>query len=90
MAGKDKVNAQWKVHTPNLLTEVLSNSGTSILHIPLNILARLLEAVAVRASQLNDQELNQLMVRLTLYDIADPESKGYDKNRVDMILKGDK
>lgn len=78
--------AYWKVHTSNLLGEVLNNSTTGVLRLPLNILARLLGAVAIRASQLNDPELNKLMLRLTLYAIADPESADYDPKAVNELL----
>lgn len=77
---------QWKVHTPNLLKEVLMNEGASALHIPINILAELLEAVAKRASELNDPELNMLMLRLTLYSMADPQLPDYDPKLVNRLL----
>lgn len=80
------MEAQWKVHTGNLLGEVLNNSSTGVLQKPLTIFAKLLEQVSTRASQLNDPELNKLMVRLTLYEIADPESKMYDPVRVKEVL----
>jgi hypothetical protein len=63
----------WKVHTPSLLREVLNNRGSEILSQPLNIFGRLLAQVAKRASELDDPELNILMMRLTLYEQADPE-----------------
>ena len=63
---------QWKCHTPNLLAEVLNNPGTAILRMPLRILGELLHGVAERAAEVNDPALNLLMLRLTLYDIADP------------------
>lgn len=72
------VQPQWKVHLPNLLGEILNNQGCSILKIPLNITARLLNQVADRAIQLDDPELNKLMMRLALYSIADPDSEDYD------------
>lgn len=83
-------NLKWKCHTPNLLGEILTNEQCAILKIPLNILARLLMQVAKRSSQLNDPQLNALMCRLTLYDIADPESKSYDKEKLKLILKEEK
>ena len=77
---------EWKCHAPNLLGEVLNNDQCAPLKVPINILARLLLQVAKRASQLNDTELNKLMCRLTLYEIADPESKGYDKEKLKQLL----
>jgi len=77
---------KWKVHTPNLLNEILINKEAAILSIPLNIVGKLLYKVALRASGLNDPELNALMVRLTLYEIADPQSENYDQELCDKIL----
>jgi len=74
---------EWKVHTSALLDEVLLNSGTGILATPLRIFRGLLHDVAVRASELNDPALNILMLRLTLYDAADPDKHSYvEINRV--------
>lgn len=81
MAGtqrKTEMKMLWKVHTPNLLQEVLSNNETQMLLRPLQMLGKLLHDVATRASQLNDSELNKLMLQLTLYEVADPTSKSYD------------
>ena len=77
---------EWKVHTPQLLKEVLDNPTTQILKIPLTILAGLLFAVAKRASELNDPQLNALMCRLTLYEISDPYSSEFDKEKTEKII----
>jgi len=68
----------WNVHTSRLLSEVLSNPGTSAMLVPLTIFRNLLTAVGERAIQLNDPQLNLLMCRLTLYSVADPECPKYD------------
>lgn len=79
--------ASWKVHTPNLLNEVLnSNPGMGIFNVPFNILGKLLAGVGERAAELNDPELNALMVRLTIYTVADPESEDYDPEKCREIL----
>lgn len=85
MAKQQKLRPEWKVHTANLLKEILNNPGTGVLRIPLLTLSRLLIAVAERAAQLNDPILNDLMCRLTLYEIADPEKKSYNPLVVDEI-----
>lgn len=72
------VLAEWRVHTPNLLKEVLNNPVAAMLAIPMNVLGKLLAAVGERASELNDRALNKLMLRLTIYSAADPESPEYD------------
>ena len=78
---------QWRTHTANLLAEIMKNEGTAILKIPLNIFLRLLLDVAKRASEINDPQLNALMMRLTLYDVADPVSSEYDPKIVEKTLK---
>jgi hypothetical protein len=85
MGMKQKI--QWRVHTPNLLKEVLANSSAGILEKPLNILGKLLAMVGERAAELNDPELNALMLRLTIYSAADPDSPDYDQDVVDEYLK---
>jgi len=73
------VEAGWKVHTPNLLMEIMNNPGTGILHVPINIFGKLLAEVAERAIALDDTELNALVIRLTLYSTADPTSPDYNE-----------
>ncbi len=77
---------QWKVNISSLFDEVLENPTTRILRIPLQITHNLLRQVAQRASELNDPQLNALMCRLALYEIADPYSKEYDKKLVEEII----
>jgi hypothetical protein len=70
---------KWKCHTPKLLDEVLNrNENMSIFSAPFSIFGKLLAEVAERASELNDPELNDLMCRLTLYEVADPYSAEHD------------
>lgn len=81
------VNVQWKVHSARLLNEILnSNPGMGILEKPINIFGKLLAAVGDRAAELNDPQLNALMIRLTIYSVADPTSPDYDKTVCDAIL----
>ncbi len=68
----------WICHTTHLFDEILTNPDCAILRKPLIILRGLLADVAQRCIELNDDKLNLLMLRLTLYDCADPESKSYD------------
>lgn len=80
-------SVNWKVHTPNLLQEILNNPGTGILTQPLRILASILSDVGERAAELNDPKLNALMCRLTIYSISDPTAPDYDPEAVREILK---
>lgn len=69
---------KWKVHTPNLLKEILVNPNMACMAQPLRIFGALLAEVAERAIALNDPEMNKLMMRLTLYEQADPHSADFD------------
>lgn len=71
------MNVGWKVYTPGLLNEVLSNPGAGILSQPMRIFADLLGQVAARAIELDDPQLNLLMMRLALYDQADPTKHSF-------------
>lgn len=76
--GLAAVPLHWKVHTYQLLSEIVQCSGQAILEKPLNIFGKLLHAVGKRAAELNDPKLNALMCRLTIYTVADPDSPDYD------------
>lgn len=78
---------EFSVHTPNLLNEILQNNTTGIFKIPLVSLSNLLERVSQRASELNDPVLNNLMCKLTLYSIADPQSDDYNLEKIREIEK---
>ncbi len=83
------VQLGWRVHTPQLLNELskVNKDGLGVMTKPMAIFAGLLHQVAERASNINDLELNKLMMRLTLYDIADPESPRYDEKAVDDYME---
>lgn len=84
MSNKRELN--WSFHTVNFLREIGINPTLSVIRQPINIFGQILHEVATRASELNDPKLNALMVRLTLYEIADPESPEYNKALCDQIL----
>lgn len=77
---------EWKVHTTRLLAEVLQNPTCSVLHQPMVIMDNLLRQVAARAIELGDPELDKLMLRLTLYSIADPHSPDHNPEMVSRLL----
>lgn len=77
---------EWKVHTHGLFVEILNNPQCSSLKIPLNILLGLLRQVAQRATELNDPKLNELMIRLCLYSISNPDDPAFDADLVSQIL----
>lgn len=72
------VDADFKVHVPNLLEEILRNRECAALRMPLRLLASTLRRVAVRANELQDPKLTALVMSMALYEIGDPEHKDYD------------
>lgn len=79
---------QWRVNTPAFLKEIgNSNPSMSIMAKPLMIFASILGEVASRASELNDTKMNALMARLALYEITDPYSKEYDKEKTKSLIR---
>ena len=95
MKLNNKRNLYWKAHIPNLFKEIVecNPEHNNIFKCPLMIIERILIEIAKRAEELDDPELKLLCCRLTLYEIADPESKEYNpavfKILEDMIRKGD-
>lgn len=84
LATGGKLN--WKVNTPQLLKEIQNNEGTTILRIPLQILANILAELSERAIELNDTKLNGIMCRLALYDQSDPYSENYDRGMTEKAI----
>lgn len=79
---------EWRVNTPGLLKEIVEftlEGGAFV--VPLNILQGVLSEVAARAIELNDKELNKLMIRLSLYSIADPKSPEFDLEKCTEYLE---
>lgn len=82
---------QFRVHTPNLLREILAGNPTAWpLRQPIAIFADTLGQVAARAIELDDPELNKLMLRLTLYEQADPASPDYNPELLEGITEVEK
>lgn len=82
-----KNKLDWKVNTPELLKEIIENNDElGILRSPIMIFKSLLAEVANRAIEINDLELNKLMLRLSLYEVSNPESKDFDLQFVNNYL----
>jgi len=80
MALAEQVDdVRWKVHTTNLLEEVLNNKGASILAIPLKVLGEKLAEIAELAIEIDDPRLHLLMMDLTLYSASDPAETPLDE-----------
>ena len=82
-----RIACEWRVHTYRLLKEIADNSGQPILKKPMAIFGNLLAQVGERAAELNDPRLNALMLRLTIYTAADPESPDYDPELVAQTMR---
>ncbi len=91
MAKSKAREMQWRIHTPNFLKEIIECASpeqkNGILKQPIKIFQSLLIELAERCSEINDPKLNALMCRLTLYEIADPESKDFDSKLKEEIIK---
>lgn len=84
---KTSEKLEWRVHVQALFKEISNNPQCSQIIIPLKILKNLLIQVAKRAIELNDLQLNQLMMRMALYEISDPTTKGYNYKKMNAYLK---
>lgn len=79
---------EWKVHTHGLFNEIITNAQTKgAFTIPLNIMLDILRKVAQRAAELNDPKMNQLMIRLSLYSISNPDDPEYNPEEVSKLLE---
>lgn len=78
MKTENQQRLHWRCHTPRLFEEILLNPGCSALQQPLIIFRLILTEVAQRCIEVNDDKLNLLMLRLTLYECADPMSENYN------------
>lgn len=76
----------WRVHTPNLIQEILNNPNTWALVKPLEIFRDLLSELAEVSIKINDPELNAIMCRLTLYEQSDPKSKEYNPEAIKNLI----
>lgn len=79
---------EWKVCTARICREAVEETRDGwALKIPFQIMLNLLAQVAKRAIELDDEELNKLMLRLSLYSVANPEDPQYNPELVEAYLK---
>lgn len=79
----------WQIHTVTMLKEIAQNPQVSSMRKPIEILGKVLFAIADRARELNDPELNSLMCRLTLFSQSDPESADFDRDTLKLVHQFD-
>jgi hypothetical protein len=87
----DKPNQlQWRVNVPALYKELIENvPQAACMRQPFQILMSIMAEVGERAAELNDDQLNALMCRLSIYSISDPYSPDSDKElTIKIIEKG--
>lgn len=77
----------WRCHTPRLFEEMMINPGMEVFSAPLRIFRGILTEVAQRAIELDDDKLSLLMLRLTMYDCADPQHENYDPKAFERLEK---
>lgn len=77
---------QWKIHTPNLLQRIADIPAPGVLRVPLNLFGSAFADVAERAAEINDPHLNAMIMRLTLYSVADPHSLDYGLAIVNKVI----
>ena len=84
--AQNKNNLKWSVNAPQLLQEISLNKDLWVLNKPLNIFQSILGELAKRAIEIDDKELNKIMIRLSLYDISNPQSKDFNQQQINEYL----
>jgi len=80
-------NLKYKSNVKGLFEEIIgSNNQMWIMRQPLKLTYQILQEVAQRSQEINDPKLNCLMLRLSLYDINDPQSENFDQDAVEKYL----
>jgi len=89
----EKKELVFKVDTVSLLNEIQNNAihpkDMAALKIPFGYFRSLLNEVAKRAVEINDEDLNKLMLRMCLYSVSQTNSTDYDAELVDSILENE-
>ncbi len=81
------------VHTIRLLDELQNNATRPkdmvALQIPFDYFRALLHEVAQRCTEINDPILDILMIKLTLYSVANPDMPDFEQKVVTQYLESD-
>lgn len=87
MAQQDIETLSWSVDVPALLNEIIPNASPDerIYRPILSIFRSLLGEVAQRATELHDDKLDILMLRLNLYEMEGNNLCEKNKNRIRLI-----
>lgn len=85
---KKGIKLVWKVNTSSFLKEIgNSNPNMAGMGMPLTIFMHILAEVGNRAAELNDDKLNALMCRLSIYSVSDQYNEDYDEKIVKETLE---
>ena len=76
MSDKKDNEMHFNIDTPALIKEIAANNDLKMAQVPLRLLLGKLGQIALRATELNDPELNILMLEMKLYEI--PHNDIYD------------
>lgn len=80
--------AEWRVNVPGLYKELIENvPQASCMRAPFQILMAIMYELGERAAELNDDELNALMCRMSIYEISDPYNPGSDPKLTNEVIK---
>lgn len=87
MAQQDIETLYWSVDAPTLLNEIIPNvSADERIYRPILLIFKsLLGEVAKRATELHDDKLDILMLRLNLYEMEGNTLCEKNKNRIRLI-----
>ena len=81
------------VHTVRLLDEIQNNAtrpkDMAALQIPFDYFRALLHEVAQRCTEINDPVLDILMIKMTMYSVANPDMPDFDQEVVKRFLESD-
>jgi len=84
-----KKKVVWRIHLSRMLDQLFDTNKMGVWVRPIQQLAKIMDEVATRASELNDPKMNALMCRLGLYAISNPDDPEYDPEATRKIIEGE-
>ncbi len=81
----------WKIDTVKLLDEIhhtaFKNKGSSVLIRPFQMFRHALNDLVEASAKTGDDEVNSILARMCLLEVANPNSAEYDKELAEKIIK---
>jgi len=84
-----KKKVVWRIHLSRMLDQLFDTNEMGVWVRPIQQLAKIMDEIATRASELNDPKMNALMCRLGLYAISNPDDPEYDPEATRTIIEGE-